>query len=396
MRPVLATIFFAVWFCSSALPQLCGGQERWAVKDGTDASANSVDLTTVVPKTVSQLVHLHQPHLPNDDTTRVVPDETHLYKVTAHLVKWRQETGQTGDSDYHLVLTDDTLKFSDEHNGVPVTPHSFVGEIPSPDCLSGRKGQFGTSSPFVTVSGRDFGILMSRQAMNHEFSNADLTGAWNDAGGLPVEVTGVGFFDRAHGQTGRARNNIEIHPILATRFLQPPANLLARAANPARSQPQQPRSAPQAGREVPGRLAGNAAVDPRVAHLTLPPGREGTAVVIIHHHADLPFEVLVEDSLFPNDPWKFSSKPQDVPVQYFQLNRGTVSRELTLSTNRTPPSGCAISPTVSPNDIAGLGEVLITFVERCPGPGNYPPGHATFVVEDLAAVYIALEPIRGQ
>jgi hypothetical protein len=30
-----------------------------------------------------------------------------------------------------------------------------------------------------------------------------------------ARVTGVGFFDRNHGQTGRALNLIELHPVLA-------------------------------------------------------------------------------------------------------------------------------------------------------------------------------------
>ena len=36
--------------------------------------------------------------------------------------------------------------------------------------------------------------------------------------GVPVEIIGVGFFDRAHSQTGRSPNNIEIHPVLAINF----------------------------------------------------------------------------------------------------------------------------------------------------------------------------------
>ena len=35
---------------------------------------------------------------------------------------------------------------------------------------------------------------------------------------LPVTVTGVGFFDPIHGQTGVAPNGIELHPILEITF----------------------------------------------------------------------------------------------------------------------------------------------------------------------------------
>ena len=36
---------------------------------------------------------------------------------------------------------------------------------------------------------------------------------------VPVQVTGVLFFDFLHGQTGVAPNGIELHPILQITFL---------------------------------------------------------------------------------------------------------------------------------------------------------------------------------
>jgi hypothetical protein len=34
----------------------------------------------------------------------------------------------------------------------------------------------------------------------------------------PVKVTGVGFFDRVHGQNGVAPNGVELHPLLNIEF----------------------------------------------------------------------------------------------------------------------------------------------------------------------------------
>jgi hypothetical protein len=224
----LLLFFVVVLLVSTAqffFGQTCGGKERWAVKDGTDATATRVDLTQVIPISVHDLVNIHQPHLPptSDNTTRIIPDETHLYRVDARLVKWKEEAGAGGDSDFHLVLTDDTLQYTDEHAGIPPTGHSFIGEIPSPDCLSGSAGAFGTTSPFLPDPNAGdppaaLSIKDARIAMQQQFPNAGLTGGWNDAGGIPVEIVGVGFFDRAHQQAGRAPNNIEIHPILAINF----------------------------------------------------------------------------------------------------------------------------------------------------------------------------------
>jgi hypothetical protein len=145
---------------------------------------------------------------------RSIPDETHVYRVQARLAKWKHES----DGDYHLVLTDDTLSYGDEGANPPVPPtgHSFIGEMPDPNCLSGSDGSFGSQTPFAD------GMISARQAMEQRFPNPDQSGAWNDGAGAPVEITGIGFFDRPHKQAGRAPNNIEIHPILSIRFLDHP------------------------------------------------------------------------------------------------------------------------------------------------------------------------------
>jgi len=35
----------------------------------------------------------------------------------------------------------------------------------------------------------------------------------------PARITGIGFFDRAHGATGAAPNVIEIHPVLKIEWM---------------------------------------------------------------------------------------------------------------------------------------------------------------------------------
>ena len=37
-------------------------------------------------------------------------------------------------------------------------------------------------------------------------------------GDVEVDVTGVGFFDFAHGQVGLAKNCVELHPVLDINF----------------------------------------------------------------------------------------------------------------------------------------------------------------------------------
>jgi hypothetical protein len=42
----------------------------------------------------------------------------------------------------------------------------------------------------------------------------------SDLEGLPVTVTGVGFFDLNHLQIGRSRSCIELHPLLSIERLR--------------------------------------------------------------------------------------------------------------------------------------------------------------------------------
>ena len=88
MRPWQAILCVLIVFANRFLyGQHCDGTERWAVKDGTDAAAQQIDLSSSTPMTVAQLVQLAQPHLSNNNTTGIVPNETHLYRVTARLMQ---------------------------------------------------------------------------------------------------------------------------------------------------------------------------------------------------------------------------------------------------------------------------------------------------------------------
>jgi hypothetical protein len=212
----MLSLFLLMFFLAgTSAAQNCGGIDRWGPKDGTDQQAANIDLTNITPVIVVDLLGIHEPQLPGDNTTRIVPDEMHVYRVQARLVKWAHEV----DGDYHLVLTDDTLKYTDEsaHPPIPPTGHSFIGEMPDPRCFSGSDGSFGSHTPFAG------GITSARQTMDQRFPNADQSGKWNDGAGAPVEIIGIGFFDRPHGQMGRAPNNIEIHPILSIQFLGQPS-----------------------------------------------------------------------------------------------------------------------------------------------------------------------------
>jgi hypothetical protein len=210
-------LFFSLGFVSALIPfpaqtyaQTCGGTERWAVKVGTDTDATLIDPASGVPATIHEMVGLPAPQLPpgNDDKTRL-PIERKVVIVQGRLVQFQHETGKTGDDDYHLVITDDTLDFTPGGSGKP-HGHGLVAEIPNPDCVAGEQGDPAVPSHFAQQL-RDM-----RAKFDQQFPH--ITGGWNEAGGLPVRITGVQFFDRQHGQVGRALNTVEIHPIFNIEF----------------------------------------------------------------------------------------------------------------------------------------------------------------------------------
>lgn len=195
------------------LPRLaaaqCGGEERWWVKMGADAGAVGLASQTPIATTLYDLVRLPRPALPNDEETRVAA-ENEVRSIDAFLVKFKKESGKTGDQDYHLVISDETLLFSKGGAKSPVSPHSVIAEVPDPQCVSGRK-QTVTGPSHLAAE-----LAQVRTAFETQFP--DRKSGWNEANGIPVRLTGVVFFDRPHGQVGRALNGLELHPLLKIEF----------------------------------------------------------------------------------------------------------------------------------------------------------------------------------
>ncbi|WIV59256.1 putative Ig domain-containing protein [Amycolatopsis nalaikhensis] len=159
------------------------GVERWSVKTGTDADAAKITLQSTTPTTIAALTGLAKPStLPANN--RIQPTETTVYRLQATLTKYKLES----DSDYHLVLADGS-------------GHTMIVEVPDPACV-------GSSSALLTS------IQKARAEVNAKYTP---TGSFQTAN-VPVTVTGVGFFDFLHGQTGVAPNGIELHAVLDIQF----------------------------------------------------------------------------------------------------------------------------------------------------------------------------------
>src|SRR5438128_2214911 len=160
------------------------GVERWSVKTGTDAAASQVNMTAQ-DTTIAALAALPTPAGLGSGSGRFPNSaEMQLFRLTGvTLVQYKQES----DSDYHLDLSDGA-------------GHTMIAEVPAPNCVSG--GSWGSQ------------IGASRAAFNAKFTPS---GSFQSAN-VPVTITGVGFFDLKHGQTGVAPNGIELHSILSICF----------------------------------------------------------------------------------------------------------------------------------------------------------------------------------
>jgi hypothetical protein len=147
-----------------------------------DADAHLVNQHAVVHTTIGYLRSLPAPaQLPL--RSRLRPVETTVWAVDAFLLRYRMDP----DSDYHLVLADSG-------------GHTMIAEIPAPECIG--------VSPFLPA------IRVVRRAFTARFAP---TKVWHRLR-LAVSVTGVGFFDFPHGQSGVAPNAIELHPVLGMRW----------------------------------------------------------------------------------------------------------------------------------------------------------------------------------
>lgn len=158
------------------------GVDRWAVKVGTDSDAVNIAKDAQVA-TLNVLAQIAAPPAVTSALPRQAV-ERQTFQVSATLVQAKRES----DSDYHLVLSE--------------AGHTLVAEMPHPSCAKGS----------VLINQ----LTTARAAFDARFPQLQGRRSWVQLG-VPVTVTGVAFFDDAHGQTGEASNVLELHPLLSLR-----------------------------------------------------------------------------------------------------------------------------------------------------------------------------------
>jgi len=166
----------------------CGrrcGTERWAVKTLSDGDRAVVNLRPV-DATVEALVLLPRNYA-HRGRARLLPVEGTVYRVEGYLSAAYPEN----DGDWHMVL------FGRMNQRV-----SLIAEIPDPTCSGACRS--GLAREFAQARQ----LLRERLARSNPKDRP-----------IIVRVTGVGFFDRSHGQAWAAPNGFELHPVLRVEFI---------------------------------------------------------------------------------------------------------------------------------------------------------------------------------
>jgi hypothetical protein len=158
------------------------GIERWSVKTLADPSGRRLTLSP----TAATVRALRRKQVPGYlGLRRHLGVERTTFRVRAKLVEMKLEA----DSDIHLVIADPTR-----------TGATVIAELPSSSCNAGatpkaRLKMANARKAFIAACG------------------APSSGPFRKLSGTAT-VTGVGFFDQIHGQTGVAPNGIELHPVV--------------------------------------------------------------------------------------------------------------------------------------------------------------------------------------
>jgi hypothetical protein len=135
--------------------------------------------------TVDNLRSLTKPAtLPADN--RIPPTEETTFRLTAQVQKMKLED----DHDIHLVIAD-----------LSNAADTMIVEFPDVACEGAAESNHKAE---MAQARQEFTDIFGQPSASH----------FTDISGVVV-LTGVGFFDFLHGQTGVAPNGIELHPVLS-------------------------------------------------------------------------------------------------------------------------------------------------------------------------------------
>ena len=227
------------------------GVERWPVKTGTDADVAKVGKNVIngrhlgpgiVDATVEELIRIPRPpdmtpptqEFPLYQRNRRSPVETTVWRVEGEVIALKLEA----DGDYHLVVQGASGETMIAEIPTPQPPFVAASSPWSANMRTARKAVDDKlvkrllPAAFVPVDG----VLVPKEALAESpqvlsiVPSSFLGPETMDPETLPAfktkvpptraRITGVGFFDKVHGQMGVSQlNGIELHPVLKIEWL---------------------------------------------------------------------------------------------------------------------------------------------------------------------------------
>jgi hypothetical protein len=164
------------------------GSERQLVKVAADANAGTVNILPQRDTTIEALGALPAPDPPiagGEARGRwsSMAAEFETFRIEGSIFAARKED----DGDIHLALSDGR-------------DHHLIAEVVDPRCAEGSIALDPIRA--VRLQLRAYLEVFTRQRLEERLV------------GKHVLVTGIGFFDKLHGQKGAAPNGIELHPVI--------------------------------------------------------------------------------------------------------------------------------------------------------------------------------------
>jgi hypothetical protein len=235
---------------AAALPKAAvPGTERWPVKTGQDpdrakVGKNVIDGTDlgagIVEATIEELISLPRPPGLADPTqdppafqnVRTGVTERTIWRIEAVIIALKQEK----DGDFHLVLQGSSG--ATMVGEIPTPTDTFVGDSPWLTNIGQARQEIDdklvkhlSPAAFAVMNGKyvphGASTFQPRETADpalsfltpEEGSGAAQPLFATRIDATPARITGVGFFDRFHHQTGAAPNVLELHPVLRVEWM---------------------------------------------------------------------------------------------------------------------------------------------------------------------------------
>lgn len=233
---------------ASAAAAVKPGKERWPVKTGRDSHAGDVGLAeggrapVIVDTTIEELRRLLRPdnmqdvgaNNPEFQEKRAVPVELTIWRISGFVTAVKNEAdgdlhlalqGESGDTMIAESARPDAVFLGKRNPWLPalkkvraaIEDKQFMASLASVSLVRSTQGELVPQGSFDS-SRLDAAALAAPMSAATALKSGLKFKARISA--RKARITGVGFFDRVHNQTGVAiTNGIELHPIFDFKWL---------------------------------------------------------------------------------------------------------------------------------------------------------------------------------